>query len=66
MPSSRYDLIPLVLNIVTSQNPSSILDIGIGYGKYGAFFYDSEAEKPMSLVGIVKLLNDYDKMEDVE
>jgi len=38
MPSSRFDLIPLVLNIVTGQHPESILDIGIGYGKYGALF----------------------------
>lgn len=38
MPSSRFDLIPLVLNIVTGQHPGSILDIGIGYGKYGALF----------------------------
>lgn len=38
MPSSRYDLIPLVLNIVTNQKPKSILDVGIGYGKYGALF----------------------------
>lgn len=38
MPSSRYDLIPLVLNIVTNYKPASILDIGVGYGKYGCLF----------------------------
>lgn len=38
MPSSRYDLIPLVLDIVTSQKPKSILDVGIGMGKYGMLF----------------------------
>lgn len=38
MPSSRYDLIPLVLDIVTNQKPKSILDVGIGVGKYGALF----------------------------
>lgn len=38
MPSSRYDLIPLVLNIVTGYKPKSILDVGTGYGKYGVLF----------------------------
>jgi len=38
MPSSRFDLIPLVLDLVTAWKPKSILDCGIGYGKYGALF----------------------------
>jgi len=38
VPSSRYDLIPKVLDIVIQQKPHSILDIGIGYGKYGMLF----------------------------
>ena len=38
MPSSRYDLIPLVLNIVTTYKPKSIVDVGIGFGKWGVLF----------------------------
>jgi len=38
MPSSRYDLIPVVLNVVTQLKPKSILDVGIGFGKYGVLF----------------------------
>lgn len=38
MPSSRFDLIPLVLNIVIQQKPKSILDVGVGFGKYGVLF----------------------------
>jgi len=38
MPSSRYDLIPKVLDVVLQQRPTSILDIGIGFGKYGVLF----------------------------
>ena len=38
MPSSRYDLIPLVLDLVTKQKPKSILDVGIGFGKWGVLF----------------------------
>ena len=38
MPSSRYDLIPRVLDVVVQQKPTSILDIGIGFGKWGVLF----------------------------
>ena len=38
MPSSRYQVIPLVLDLVVSIQPKSILDIGVGYGKYGVLF----------------------------
>lgn len=38
MPSSRYDVIPFVLDQVVAMQPRSILDIGIGYGKYGVLF----------------------------
>lgn len=38
MPSSRYEVIPAVLDIVTQLHPKSILDIGIGTGKYGMLF----------------------------
>lgn len=38
MPSSRYDTIPFVLDIVTELKPRSILDIGIGTGKWGMLF----------------------------
>lgn len=38
MPSSRYHFIPAVLDIVTKIQPNSILDIGIGYGKWGVLF----------------------------
>jgi hypothetical protein len=52
MPSSRYDLIPDVLNIVTQLQPKSILDCGIGYGKYGVLFREYldiwKVDKPYS------------------
>lgn len=38
MPSSRYDAIPFVLDLVVQYQPKSILDIGIGTGKYGMLF----------------------------
>lgn len=38
MPSSRYQVIPLVLDIVTATQPKSILDIGVGFGKWGVLF----------------------------
>lgn len=38
MPSSRADHIPFVLDIVEALNPLSILDIGIGFGKWGYLF----------------------------
>ncbi len=38
MPSSSYSVIPAVLDLVTTVKPRTILDIGIGFGKYGALF----------------------------
>jgi hypothetical protein len=38
MPSSRPELIPVVINIVMELQPKSILDIGTGFGKYGLLF----------------------------
>lgn len=38
MPSSRAEIIPHVINIVVSREPQSILDVGIGFGKYGFLF----------------------------
>lgn len=38
MPSSDYNMIPKVLDVVTSIRPKSILDIGVGNGRYGFLF----------------------------
>ncbi|MBI2372699.1 MAG: hypothetical protein HYV07_01740 [Deltaproteobacteria bacterium] len=38
MPSSRPDHIPLILDLVRQLRPSSILDIGTGFGKWGMLF----------------------------
>ena len=38
MPSSRFDVIPIVLKHVVDIKPKTILDIGIGYGKWGVLF----------------------------
>jgi len=38
VPSSRYNVIPFVLDKVIAIQPKSILDIGIGFGKYGVLF----------------------------
>ena len=38
MPSSRYNAIPFVLDLVTSWQPKSICDCGIGFGKWGVLF----------------------------
>lgn len=35
MPTSYYGQISTILDIAISQNPKSILDVGIGFGKYG-------------------------------
>ncbi|SKA79510.1 hypothetical protein SAMN05443428_10379 [Caloramator quimbayensis] len=35
MPTSYYGQISTILDIALSQNPKSILDVGIGFGKYG-------------------------------
>jgi hypothetical protein len=38
VPSSFYDAIPVVLAFVTGLRPASVLDVGIGFGKYGLLF----------------------------
>lgn len=38
MPSSRPCTIPLVLSLVRHVNPSTVLDVGIGFGKWGYLF----------------------------
>src|SRR5258706_4042183 len=38
MPSSRPNTIPLVINLVRQLKPQSILDIGVGFGKWGHLF----------------------------
>ena len=40
MPTSWYQAIPNILTQVRLLNPESILDIGIGFGKYGLLFRD--------------------------
>lgn len=35
MPTSYYQAIPHVLSMVLSEKPESILDLGVGFGKYG-------------------------------
>src|ERR1044071_9513660 len=38
MPSSRPNTIPTVINLVRQLNPRSILDVGVGFGKWGHLF----------------------------
>jgi hypothetical protein len=38
MPSSRPNTIPFVINVVRQLRPQSILDIGVGFGKWGHLF----------------------------
>ncbi len=38
MPSSRPHAIPLVLGLVRQLQPASILDVGVGFGKWGHLF----------------------------
>lgn len=38
MPSCRPNTIPLVVNILLQLKPTSILDVGIGFGKWGHLF----------------------------
>ena len=35
MPTSWYQAIPSILDQVQKENPKSILDVGVGFGKYG-------------------------------
>jgi hypothetical protein len=38
MPSSRPNTIPTVIHLVRQINPKSILDVGVGFGKWGHLF----------------------------
>jgi len=38
MPSSRYCTIPYVMSVIAHVDPQSILDVGIGFGKWGYLF----------------------------
>jgi hypothetical protein len=38
MPSSKYEIISKIVHLVNNLKPKSILDIGIGFGKYGMLF----------------------------
>src|SRR5438445_2272431 len=38
MPSSRPNVIPTVIHLVQQLKPGSILDVGIGFGKWGHLF----------------------------
>src|SRR5881396_2107896 len=38
MPSSRPNTIPTVVHLVRQLKPKSILDVGIGFGKWGHLF----------------------------
>jgi hypothetical protein len=38
MPSSRPNTIPTVINVVRQLKPRSILDVGVGFGKWGHLF----------------------------
>lgn len=35
MPTSSFDTVPVIAQIVRSLSPNSVLDVGIGFGKYG-------------------------------
>ena len=35
MPSSNHNQISKIMDLVTALNPQSVLDIGVGFGKYG-------------------------------
>src|SRR5580765_4486230 len=38
MPSSRPNIIPTVIHLIRQMRPQSILDVGIGFGKWGHLF----------------------------
>lgn len=49
MPSSRPNTIPIVIHLVRQLQPASILDVGVGFGKWGHLFREytdiNESEK---------------------
>ena len=40
MPTSQHWQIPYVLEVIAAERPVSLLDVGAGYGKYGALARD--------------------------
>jgi len=38
MPSSRPNTIPIIINLLRQLQPQSILDVGVGFGKWGHLF----------------------------
>lgn len=38
MPSSRTNLIPTIIHLIKQVRPASILDVGVGFGKWGHLF----------------------------
>ncbi len=38
MPSSRPNIIPIVIHLIRQLKPRSILDVGVGFGKWGHLF----------------------------
>ncbi|RLB35932.1 MAG: glycosyltransferase family 1 protein [Deltaproteobacteria bacterium] len=41
MPVSSYEVIPEILNFIVNIRPSTILDVGVGFGKYGVLLRES-------------------------
>lgn len=41
MPTSWYQAIPLILDKILQEHPQSILDVGIGFGKYGVLLREA-------------------------
>lgn len=41
MPTSWYQAIPLILDKMLQEHPQSILDVGIGFGKYGVLLREA-------------------------
>ena len=35
MPSSHHNQVSKILDIIINLNPQSVLDVGVGFGKYG-------------------------------
>lgn len=51
MPSSALAVVPTVLNHMVALDPSSVLDVGPGFGKYGVLFREYCPRHPI-MVGV--------------
>lgn len=68
MPTSRYETIPFVLDLVVKYQPKSILDIGCGTGKFGMLFreyldiwkIDKEYNKRIVNITGIEVFEEYD------